>query len=92
MRFTTFTLIAGAGLISAQSSVVPGYHLSLSETDRNKINHRISSGCKTALSNVLASPDAACLNPSALVSLVTGGTNSSIVGPINKCAAVFMIP
>lgn len=50
----------------------------------NKINDRLSSGCKTALTNIVASPDAACLNPTALVSLVTGGTNASIVDPINK--------
>jgi hypothetical protein len=42
----------------------------------------ISSACKTALGSITASPEAACLNPSALVSVVLVG-NSSIVAPID---------
>lgn len=33
---------------------------------------------------MLSSPDAQCLNPSALLSLVTGSSNSSIISPINN--------
>jgi len=44
----------------------------------------ISSGCKTSLTNILASPDASCLNPSALISLATAGNDTSVVDPINN--------
>ncbi|KAL0956470.1 hypothetical protein HGRIS_002616 [Hohenbuehelia grisea] len=45
----------------------------------------LSSNCQTALSNVLTNADtAACLNPSALVSVALNGGNASIVDPINN--------
>jgi len=43
----------------------------------------ISSTCKSAIANIAASPDAACLNPSALVSLALVG-NSSIIAPVDN--------
>jgi hypothetical protein len=43
----------------------------------------ITPQCKTALTNVIASPDAACLDGSALLSLVIQGNNASIIDPIN---------
>jgi len=46
-----------------------------------------SSSCQTTLTGILASPDAACLNPSGLVPIFIGGTNTSIVGPINNWLA-----
>ncbi|KIM92031.1 hypothetical protein PILCRDRAFT_57602, partial [Piloderma croceum F 1598] len=44
----------------------------------------ISTGCKTTLLNLVASPDAACLDPSALISLATQSSNTSIISPVNN--------
>jgi len=44
----------------------------------------ISSNCSTTLENILASPDATCLNPSGLVTAVAGAnSSSSVISPIN---------
>jgi hypothetical protein len=47
----------------------------------------ISQQCETALTSVVASPDASCLDGSALVSLFLNSNTTSIVGPINTWAA-----
>jgi len=44
----------------------------------------ISSGCRQTLLNMLGSPDAQCLNPSALLSLATNSGSSSIISPIDN--------
>lgn len=44
----------------------------------------ISSGCEKSVSDVIASPDAACLNPSGLLPIFLGGANTSLVAPINN--------
>ncbi|KAF7983310.1 hypothetical protein HWV62_22990 [Athelia sp. TMB] len=49
-------------------------------------SHRsLSSNCTTTLENILASPDAACLNPSGLVAAVAGANaNTSVITPLNS--------
>ncbi|KIJ67652.1 hypothetical protein HYDPIDRAFT_38135 [Hydnomerulius pinastri MD-312] len=52
----------------------------------------ISSQCTSALTSVAGSPDATCLNPSALVSLAVSSSSSSIIPTVNSwltglCAA-----
>jgi len=44
----------------------------------------VSSTCKSALLSIMASPDAQCLNPSALLSLATSSSNSSLIGPMTN--------
>jgi hypothetical protein len=44
----------------------------------------ISSQCTTALASVAASPDALCLNPSALVQLVISNSSSSVIPTIDN--------
>jgi len=44
----------------------------------------VSSGCQQSLLNVLGSPAAQCLNPSALLSLVTTSSSSSVIGPLDN--------
>lgn len=45
----------------------------------------ISSNCTTTLENILASPDASCLNPSGLVAAIAGAnTSTSVIAPLNS--------
>ncbi|EDR08811.1 uncharacterized protein LACBIDRAFT_296259 [Laccaria bicolor S238N-H82] len=45
----------------------------------------LSSACTTALTSVALNPDAAaCLSPSSLIPIATGGANKSVVAPINN--------
>jgi len=44
----------------------------------------ISNTCQSALLSIIASPDAQCLNPSALLSLATSSSNSSLIGPMTN--------
>jgi len=67
MRFTIATILAGAGLATAQTI-------------------SISAGCQTALTNVLVASDTSCINPTGLVAVVAGVSNSSsasLVDPLN---------
>jgi len=47
----------------------------------------VSSNCQKALADVVASPDAACLNPGGLLGFVAAGSNSSIVPALNTWLA-----
>jgi hypothetical protein len=44
----------------------------------------ISSGCRQTLLNMLGSPAAQCLNPSALLSLATASPNASVISPVDN--------
>jgi len=44
----------------------------------------VSSGCKSAVLAVAASPEASCLNPSGLVQVFLQGTSSSIINPVDS--------
>jgi len=43
----------------------------------------ISIQCQTAVQSILASPDAQCLNPSALVSIFLQNSSTSVIAPVN---------
>jgi uncharacterized membrane protein YgcG len=45
---------------------------------------QISPGCRTTLATLVASPDAACLNPAALVPIVLAKDDASIIEPVNN--------
>jgi hypothetical protein len=45
---------------------------------------QISPGCQTTLATVVASPDAACLNPTALELIALAQDNTSVVEPVNN--------
>ncbi|KAF9066149.1 hypothetical protein BDP27DRAFT_1050422 [Rhodocollybia butyracea] len=44
----------------------------------------LSSGCQTSLESLLTSPDAACLNPTGLISSIIGGSSGSIPTTVNS--------
>lgn len=54
--------------------------------ERSQNIHRISSGCQTALAGILSNSDAACLNPSGLLGVISAGSDTSLVSPLDKWA------
>ncbi|KAE9411340.1 hypothetical protein BT96DRAFT_8537 [Gymnopus androsaceus JB14] len=59
--------------VATSAGLLPGVH-SLS----------LSQGCESAVEGLLTSPDAACLNPSALLSFVLGSDAGSIPSTVNS--------
>ena len=88
--FRTATIIALAGLVSAQW--VPDLHLFESQESQFFTRLQLSNSCLSALTGIVANQDAnSCLSPTTLLPLVTDNS-SSIVGPItnwtqNICSA-----
>lgn len=79
-------LLCGASLISAQSYVQ--LQLTLSGLTLTP-SLRISSACQKSLTGIISSPDAACLNPTGLLPIFLGGSNTSIVPALNNWLAGF---
>ena len=88
--FRTATIIALAGLVSAQW--VPDLHLFESQESQFFTRLQLSDSCLSALTGIAANQDAnSCLSPTTLLPLVTDNS-TSIVGPItnwtqNICSA-----
>jgi len=68
-------------------SVAVRAHLSVlprpSNTNSPCFSGNVSAQCQSSLTNIVASPDAQCLNAAGSVPVLLGGSDASVIGPIN---------
>lgn len=67
-------------LVRAPSPLFPSNHLT---THSPFSGQSISAQCQSSLTDIVASPDAQCLNAAGLAPVFLGSSNTSAIGPIN---------
>jgi len=80
-HFRDFLCVCSVIVVRAPPPLFPSNHLTTHSPSFS--GQSISAQCQSRLADIVASPDAQCINAAGLAPIFVGDSNTSVVGPIN---------